>query len=62
MNWLVLLLLGICIGMHFFMHGRGHGSHGHNHTQNPQQNKPNGEEKPSPEFVPVEEESERIPE
>jgi hypothetical protein len=27
----LLLLLGVCIGMHFFMHG-GHGSHGDDHA------------------------------
>jgi hypothetical protein len=27
----LLLLLGVCIGMHFFMHG-GHGSHRDDHA------------------------------
>jgi len=26
-NWLLLVLLAFCVGMHFFMHG-GHGDHG----------------------------------
>lgn len=30
-NWFFIALLLVCIGMHFFMHGRhGHG-HGHQH-------------------------------
>ncbi len=57
MNWLIVLLLGICIGMHFFMHGRGHGHPTHDSQQDQQTS--GGE--PTPEFVPVEEESDRIP-
>ena len=30
-NWILIALLLVCVGMHFFMHGRhGHG-HGHQH-------------------------------
>lgn len=26
-NWFFVLVLLLCVGMHFFMHGRGHGGH-----------------------------------
>lgn len=41
-NWFLLLLLGGCLGMHFFMHGHGHGNHGNHHTHVPSLNRHDG--------------------
>lgn len=61
-NWFLLLLLGGCLGMHLFMHGRGHGGHGHHHMHNSQHNQQNETVEKTPAVVPVNDESERISE
>lgn len=44
-NWFFLLVLFLCVGMHFFGHGHGHG-HGHGESEAP---KPRGSQGPRPE-------------
>jgi len=52
-NWLILLLLGGCLGMHIFMPGHMHGNHGRRHSHDFRSNGQNTAADPAPEPVPV---------